>query len=55
MATYVAVYGGQGDWVEYDPTGRIGVSQYRMGKRSGTWAFREQRHRGPLQGRPEKR
>lgn len=32
-----------GDWVEYDPTGRITVKgQYRMGKRDGTWAFRDQ-------------
>lgn len=41
-----AVYGWgslHGDWVEYDPAGRISVKgQYRMGKRSGTWAFREQ-------------
>lgn len=41
-----AVYGWgslHGDWAEYDPTGRITVKgQYRMGKRSGTWAFREE-------------
>ncbi len=41
-----AVYGWgslHGDWVEYDPTGRITVKgQFRMGKREGTWAFRDQ-------------
>ena len=41
-----AVYGWgslHGDWAEYDPTGRITVKgQYRQGKRSGTWAFREE-------------
>ncbi|MBZ0207788.1 MAG: hypothetical protein K8H89_15840 [Flavobacteriales bacterium] len=41
-----AVYGWgslHGDWTEYDPTGRITVKgQYRMGKREGTWAFRDQ-------------
>ena len=41
-----AVYGWgslHGDWSEYDPTGRITVKgQYRMGKRDGTWAFRDQ-------------
>ncbi|MGV9011825.1 MAG: toxin-antitoxin system YwqK family antitoxin [Flavobacteriales bacterium] len=41
-----AVYGWgslHGDWTEYDPLGRITVKgQYRMGKRDGTWAFREQ-------------
>lgn len=41
-----AVYGWgslHGDWAEYDPTGRITVKgQYRMGKRDGTWAFRDQ-------------
>lgn len=41
-----AVYGWgslHGDWTEYDPTGRITVKgQYRQGKRSGTWAFREE-------------
>jgi antitoxin component YwqK of YwqJK toxin-antitoxin module len=41
-----AVYGWgslHGDWTEYDPTGRITVKgQYRMGKRNGTWAFRDQ-------------
>lgn len=41
-----AVYGWgslHGDWTEYDPMGRITVKgQYRMGKRSGTWAFRAQ-------------
>lgn len=41
-----AVYGWgslHGDWTEYDPTGRITVKgQYRMGKRDGAWAFRDQ-------------
>lgn len=41
-----AVYGWgslHGDWTEYDPAGRITVKgQYRMGKREGTWAFRDQ-------------
>lgn len=41
-----AVYGWgylHGDWVEYDPFGRITVKgQYRNGQRDGTWAFRPQ-------------
>lgn len=41
-----AVYGWgslHGDWVEYDPNGLITVKgQYREGRRSGTWAFRQQ-------------
>lgn len=41
-----AVYGWgflHGDWVEYGPDGRITLKgKYRMGKRQGTWAFREQ-------------
>ena len=41
-----AVYGWgylHGDWTEYDPAGLITVKgQYRMGKRDGTWAFRDQ-------------
>ncbi len=41
-----AVYGWgslHGDWTEYAPTGIITVKgQYRMGKRDGTWAFRDQ-------------
>ncbi|MCO5273737.1 MAG: hypothetical protein M9900_02310 [Flavobacteriales bacterium] len=32
-----------GDWAEYDEAGRITVKgQYRLGKREGTWAFRDQ-------------
>lgn len=41
-----AVYGWgslHGDWTEYGPDGHIAVKgQYRMGKRDGTWAFRDQ-------------
>ena len=41
-----AVYGWgylEGDWTEYAPDGHITVKgRYKLGKRDGSWAFRDQ-------------